>query len=196
VALRIGMSTTWLCCLLQWYRAGCSSDTVFGPAAAARRAAKTIPSSEFGGTPIEGGTVYVKGRLMRDGPYYQPWLSEGNEVVIDGSPDVAVVNQPPPGEGQATVRVLGTIGASRTFIAALSQPEPLSREMLVMVYAALPTEKRRATLGSLVEQLTRVIALTTDAVDETTAALKDTPRALDDDPIVPTRLQTIGGRAQ
>src|SRR5229473_2359517 len=83
VASRIGMSTTWVCCLLSWYRGGCKSETVFGPESAARRAAKAIPAPESG-EPAPDGPLYVKGRLMRDGEYCQPWLSLGDEVVIDG----------------------------------------------------------------------------------------------------------------
>jgi hypothetical protein len=181
VAMRIVMSTTWVCCLLQWYRAGCPSDTVFGPAAATRRAAKKIPSTESGGTPSENGVVYVRGRLMRDGPYWQPWLSVGNEIIIDGSPNIAAVNQPPAGEGQATVRILGVVGAASGLIKVLIHPELLSREMLGMTYASLGLAKKRATLGRLAEQLTKVVALATDALAETRAALKDTPRVLDDD---------------
>src|SRR5437868_1336330 len=87
VASRVGMSPTWVCELLKWYRGGCQSETVFGPASAARRATKTIPATESDGLLSCDKPVYVKGRLMRDGQFWQPWLSVGEKVIIDGGAD-------------------------------------------------------------------------------------------------------------
>jgi len=179
VAARIGMSTTWVCNLLKWYREGPRSETVFGPESAARRAAKRIPAPESS-TADPDGPVYVNGRLMRDGQYWQPWLPLGDEVVIDGGPDLTNLNQPLPGEGQATVRVLSLMGASSGLIKALQHPEPLSRELLALTYQSLDPAKKRATLARLAEQLDRVAILARDAHAEVRAALKGTPRPLDD----------------
>jgi hypothetical protein len=49
LAQRAGISETAICRLLGWYRAGCPSDTVYGPEIALRRAAKKEPVDLDGG---------------------------------------------------------------------------------------------------------------------------------------------------
>jgi len=179
VASQIGRSRSWVSRLLDWHRAGCQSETVFGPESAARRAAKRIALTGSGGSTSENGPVYQKGRLLRDGRYWQARLPLGDDIV-NGDQEVTV--QRPSGEEQATVRVLGITDAVSALTKTLSRPEVVSREMLGMTYASLGPAKKRAMLASLAEQLEKLAPLAQDTLSETRAALKCIPRTLDDGP--------------
>ena len=159
VADHIGRSESWVSRLLQWHRAGCPDETVFGPEIAARRdklrrrnSAVLMPTPEA--------------------------LGE-ERLFSDGSSNVL------PGQGEATRLAFGALSCCSEFGKTMRS---LSRETLLLAYRTEETAKRREVLLALDEALERTLVATQTARKEVEAALTElAPQTMLDDSTVLTR---------
>jgi hypothetical protein len=127
IAHAIGKDPSWVCRVLQWYRAGCPTDTVFGPEAAVRRAIATSQSAE-----ADSPSAEELGQLVLN------LGQNGTSTYV-------------PGQREATLKVVGIIGICRQFSRMAGD---LSDEELDRVLPA-EDDQRREILRTLVRELAK-----------------------------------------
>jgi hypothetical protein len=127
IAQAIGRDPSWVCRILKWYRAGCPTDTVFGPEAAVRRAIATSQSAE-----PDSPSAEELGQLVLD------LGEEGTSSYV-------------PGQREATLKVIGGIAICRQFSKIVGD---LSERDLELVLPA-EDDQRREILRTLVRELAK-----------------------------------------
>lgn len=135
VALQIGRSPTWVCRVLKWYRAGCQSDTVFGPEAAERR--ERIATSQLDGLL----TDEQLGQLSFD-------LKGGWSSYV-------------PGQREATSKTIETVKALRNSSSWLGR---LTADDLTLVLPNEPSERHRI-ITTLRRELNKASPLIADTLE-------------------------------
>lgn len=138
VAAAVGRNTSWVCRILQWYRAGCPTDTVFGPQSKRRRDAIAATQSERKLSLEELGQMPL---AAKDGE--KPML-----------PDVEPATEFMPGEGAATEKAWALEMQCAKFNAAVAG---MTAEELCLVLRSQGNDRRRSALGGLVRDLENAV---------------------------------------